>query len=217
VPKSGLNGGEGKKRGVTDLNRTEAVKRRYNRAAKFFGLLEKFFGQSLRRKVLEGVGGKILEVGVGTGLNLPLYPPGSDVTCIDFSPEMLKRAVALARREGLKVRILEMDAQRMDFPDHSFDTVVATCVFCSVPDPLKGLQEIKRVCRPGGRIVLLEHVRSERPVLGKVMDLLNPLTLALIGDNINRDTVAGMKRAGLKITGVTDVKGDVLKIIRATV
>jgi len=198
------------------LDQTEVIKRRYNRNAALYGLVDRIISHSLRREVLAGVGGKILEVGVGTGLNLPLYPPGSDVTGIDFSPLMLKRAVALASEKGLKVRLMEMDAQNMDFPDHSFDTVVATCVFCTVPDPVRGLKEIKRVLRPGGRAVLLEHVRSERPVLGRIMDILNPLTLALIGDNINRDTVAGVKKAGLMITGVTDIKGDILKIIRAT-
>ncbi|HBV98563.1 MAG: methyltransferase type 11 [Peptococcaceae bacterium BICA1-7] len=198
------------------MDQTEVIKRRYNRNAALYGLVDRIISHSLRREVLAGVGGKILEVGVGTGLNLPLYPPGSDVTGIDFSPLMLKRAVALASEKGLKVRLMEMDAQNMDFPDHSFDTVVATCVFCTVPDPVRGLKEIKRVLRPGGRAVLLEHVRSERPVLGRIMDILNPLTLALIGDNINRDTVAGVKKAGLMITGVTDIKGDILKIIRAT-
>jgi len=198
------------------LDRTEMIKRRYNRNAALYGLVDRIISHSLRREVLAGVCGRILEVGVGTGLNLPLYPPGSNVTGIDLSPLMLKRAVALAGEKGLKVRLMEMDVQRMDFPDHSFDMVVATCVFCTVPDPARGFKEIKRVLRPGGNIILLEHVRSERPVLGRIMDILNPLALALIGDNINRDTVAGMKKAGLIITRVTNIKGDILKIIWAT-
>lgn len=198
------------------MDRTEIIKRRYNRNAAIYGLVDRLISHGIRREVLAGAGGRILEVGVGTGLNLPLYPPGSDVTGIDLSPLMLKRAVALAREKGLKARLLEMDVQRMDFPDHYFDTVVATCVFCTVPDPVRGFKEIKRVLRPGGHIILLEHVRSARPVPGRVMDLLNPLALALIGDNINRDTLANMKKAGLIITRVTDIKGDILKIIRAT-
>lgn len=198
------------------MDRTEIIKRRYNRNAAIYGLVDRLISHGIRREVLAGAGGRILEVGVGTGLNLPLYPPGSDVTGIDLSPLMLKRAVALAREKGLKARLMEMDVQRMDFPDHFFDTVVATCVFCTVPDPVRGFKEIKRVLRPGGHIILLEHVRSARPVPGRVMDLLNPLALALIGDNINRDTLANMKKAGLIITRVTDIKGDILKIIRAT-
>lgn len=194
---------------------TETIKRRYNRTAKFYDCMDRMFSEKTRREVISQVKGKILEVGVGTGKNLPLYPTGCDVTGIDFSPEMLKRARARVEKLGLNVQLIEMDAQNMDFPDNTFDTVVATCVFCSVPDPVKGFREIKRVCKPEGQVILMEHVRSENPLLGKIMDILNPLTVRLTGANINRDTVANLQKAGLKLSCVSNIKGDILKIIKA--
>lgn len=177
--------------------------------------MDRMIPDDLRRLVVGEARGKVLEVGVGTGKNLPLYPPGCDVTGIDFSPAMLARAKKRAAKLGVDVMLLEMDAERLSFPDDSFDTVLATCVFCSVPDPVNGLKEMRRVCKPDGLILLLEHVRSENRVLGLVMDLLNPLAVRLTGANINRRTVENVKAAGLSITEVQDVKGPIVKIIRA--
>jgi ubiquinone/menaquinone biosynthesis C-methylase UbiE len=199
------------------VDKTELIKKRYNRTAKFYDCMDRIISDSLRRDVLRKAKGTILEVGVGTGKNLPLYPLGRDVTGIDFSPEMLKRARARVEKLGLaNVTLIEMDAQKMAFPDHTFDTVVATCVFCSVPNPVKGFQEIKRVCKPGGQVLLLEHVRSENPILGKIMDILNPLAVTLTGANINRDTLANVSKAGLKLSQVSNLKGDILKMIQAS-
>ena len=194
---------------------TETIKRRYNRTARFYDCMDRMFSKKTRMEVISQAKGKILEVGVGTGKNLPLYSPGCDVTGIDFSPGMLRRARARAEKLGMSVKLIEMDAQNMDFPDNIFDTVVATCVFCSVPDPVKGFREIKRVCKKEGQVILLEHVRSENPLLGKIMDILNPLTVRLTGANINRDTVANLQKAGLVPSRVFNVKGDILKIINA--
>jgi len=108
-----------------------------------------------------------------------------------------------------------MDAQNLQFPEGSFDTVVATCVFCSVPDPIKGLEEIKRVCKPGGKVILLEHVRSDNPILGKIMDLLDPLTVRMIGPHINRRTVENIIKAGLRILSIEDQNIKILKHIVA--
>jgi len=104
----------------------------------------------------------------------------------------------------------------MDFADGIFDTVVATCVFCSVPDPVKGLQEVRRVCKPEGRVILLEHVRSENTVLGKIMDILNPVALYVIGSNINRRTVKNIELAGIQIKRTQNVMGKIVKLIVAS-
>lgn len=197
------------------MNQTERIRRIYNRTAKFYDLMDRMIKLESRKKVLQMAKGQVLEVGVGTGQNMPHYPPGCEVTGIDFSPEMLKRAKKRAKESPVPVKLLEMDAQNMDFPDNTFDTVLATCVFCSVPDPIKGLKELKRVCKSGGQIILLEHVRSDNPVLGLIMDILNPLAVSLIGPNINRRTVENVRKAGIKINSVEDAQGKIVKLIVA--
>ncbi|KKM11289.1 methyltransferase type 11 [Clostridiales bacterium PH28_bin88] len=197
-------------------DQTEVIKRRYNRTALYYDWMDRMIDPSLRRKTLAYAQGKVLEVGVGTGKNLAYYPEGCEVTGIDFSPGMLARARKKVHLAKAPVTLIEMDAQHMDFPDDAFDTVVATCVFCSVPDPVKGLMEVRRVCKPGGRIILLEHVRSENPVLGKLMDLFNPVSLHLVGSNINRRTVENVRKAGINPTHIEDRFGKILKLIVAT-
>lgn len=159
-----------------------------------------------RRLLWEEVGGEsILEVGVGTGKNMPYYPEGPKITAIDLSAKMLQRARRRAKREGVRVELRQMDAQALDFPDESFDTVVATFVFCSVPNPVQGLQELGRVAKPSGKILLLEHIRPERPWLGWFFDRLNPLVHRLFGFNINRRTLENIERAGLKLERAQDL------------
>ncbi len=162
-------------------------------------------------------GPRILEVGVGTGKNLPYYPKDVQVTAIDLSPAMLQRAKAKAAQGGYAVDLNLMDAQRLDLPDASFDTVVSTFVFCSVPDALRGLQEVRRVTKPGGQVLLLEHTRSPNPAIGRIMDWLNPLVVRLMGANINRRTVENVRAAGLTIVRVDDLAlGGIVKLIEAT-
>jgi ubiquinone/menaquinone biosynthesis C-methylase UbiE len=161
-------------------------------------------------------GEQILEVGVGTGKNLPYYPQGSRVTAVDLSEGMLaqarRRAQELAPEAGLSL----VDAQRLAFADAAFDLALATFVFCSVPIPVQGLRELGRVVRPGGRVVLLEHVRVNKPVIGGIMDLLDPLVARLMGPHINRHTVENVRKAGLKIEQVEDlVPGGLFKLIHA--
>lgn len=194
---------------------TETIRTRYDRTAKWYDFMEHMFSPELRRKVLAPARGEALEVGVGTGKNLLHYPPGCRVTGIDFSAGMLARAQAKAAQAPVPVTLLQMDAQEMSFADASFDTVVATCVFCSVPDPIKGLHEVRRVCRPGGQIILLEHIRSDHPLLGRIMDWLNPFSLYLVGSNINRRTVENVERAGLIIEHIDDVNLPIVKLIKA--
>lgn len=195
---------------------TEVIRRRYDRTSIFYDWMDRMISPELRKKALSQASGKVLEVGVGTGNNFPYYPPGCEVTAIDFSPGMLARARKKLHLARAPIKLLEMDAQAMDFPDNTFDTVVATCVFCSVPDPVKGLAEIKRVCKPNGKIILLEHVRSESPVIGWLMDVLNPISLHLIGSNINRRTVQNVISAGIQLQKVEDLRGKIVKLIVGT-
>ncbi len=194
---------------------TLLTKQRYNRTAHFYDIMDKMISSKLRLKVLSLAEGKVLEIGVGTGKNLRYYPPGCTVTGIDLSPGMLAKARARVTDALVPVELIEMDAQQLEFPDDSFDTVVATCVFCSVPDPVAGLKEIKRVCKPNGKVILLEHVRSENPFLGRLMDLLDPVSVRLIGPHINRRTVENVQASGLAIKQVENQGSKILKLIIA--
>jgi ubiquinone/menaquinone biosynthesis C-methylase UbiE len=110
------------------------------------------------------------------------------------------------------------DAQALDFPDDAFDVAAATFVFCSVPDPILGLMELKRVVRPGGWVFLMEHVRAINSLLGTFMDLINPIVLRMMGPNINRNTVGNVRKAGLEISRVEDLGlGGIFKIIVARI
>jgi ubiquinone/menaquinone biosynthesis C-methylase UbiE len=148
----------------------------------------------------EVCGGRALEVGVGTGYNTPYYPPGIHMTAVDVSLRMLVRTRAKLTAKGMPVPALaQMDVQHLAFADGSFDCAVATLVFCGVPDPIQGLRELARVVRPGGRIILLEHMRAQSKPLARVMDFLNPLAWKIIGEDMNRDTVANVRAAGLRV------------------
>ncbi len=203
------------------LLQLETVRRRYDRAARFYDI-EQAAGERLLLRGLRGelwrrlpVADDVLEVGVGTGVNLGHYPPRAVMTAIDVSEKMLERAWRRAERDGVSVDLRLMDAQELVFPDASFDAVVATCVFCSVPDPVAGLREALRVLRPGGRLLLLEHVRSENPVLGKLMDWLNPLVVRMSGANINRRTVDNVRTAGFELVDVRRGFFGILRLIEA--
>lgn len=178
---------------------TNAIRKRYNRMAPLFHRMEGNMMKKWRQDLLAQASGKVLEVGIGAGANLPYYPADIDLTGIDFSPNMLKYAGLRAHELHRKVTLLEMDAQQMQFEDDTFDYVIATCVFCSVPDPIAGMKEMLRVCKPEGTILLLEHMRSDNPLVGKIMDLLNPLTVRLTGANINRKTLDNIAKAGLRL------------------
>jgi len=182
-----------------DSQTTNAIRKRYNRMAPMFHRMESNMMKKWRQELLLPVSGKVLEVGIGAGANLPFYPEGIELTGIDFSPNMLKYAELRAHELQREVALLEMDAQQMQFEDNTFDFAVATCVFCSVPDPVAGMKEMLRVCKPAGTILLLEHMRSENPFVGKIMDLVNPLTVRLTGANINRKTLDNIARAGLRL------------------
>jgi ubiquinone/menaquinone biosynthesis C-methylase UbiE len=160
-------------------------------------------------------GPRVLEVGVGTGKSFPYYPAGMTITAIDFSPRMLEQARTHAAQDRIVVDLREADVQALPFPDASFDTVIASCVFCSVPDPLLGLGELRRVLVPGGQLLLLEHVLSHRSLLGPIMDMLNPLVVRMMGANINRETVENVRRAGFIELQVEDLWLDILKQIEA--
>jgi ubiquinone/menaquinone biosynthesis C-methylase UbiE len=126
---------------------------------------------------------------------------------------MIKEAGKKAKKFNKDVKLMEMDIQDLDFEDNYFDLIVTSCVFCSVPDPVKGLKELKRVLKKDGRILMLEHMRSQNELVGKFMDWFNWVRLYTWGANINRKTIENIKKAGLKPVEVNDLMSDIVKEI----
>ena len=196
---------------------TDAVRRRYDRGAARYDFLTwpmEVMAMDLYRARLIGKvkGPRVLEVGVGTGRNLPLYRDDVHVDAIDLSPRMLERACRRSPRHNVELAL--MDVQALAWPAGSFDTVVATCVFCSVPDPVKGLAELRRVLRPGGQALFLEHVRPGTPWLARVFDWLDPV-VSRSGPHINRRTMDNIRNAGFAVEREDNLMSDVLKLVVA--
>lgn len=203
-----------------DVQATALTRSRYQRLSTFYDVMEGIAEGRYRpwRQKVWGLahGPRLLEVGVGTGKNMAYWPKGIQIAAIDLTPGMLAIARRRAKELGVAADLRLGDAQALDFPDASFDTAVATFVFCSVPDPMLGLRELKRVVRPGGPVLLLEHMRSANPILGTLMDMLNPVVVRLIGANVNRWTVENARGAGLRIENVEDLgMGGMFKLITA--
>jgi ubiquinone/menaquinone biosynthesis C-methylase UbiE len=205
---------------IEQLSKTVITRKRYDRLAIIYDFLEAplewhRFARWRSRLTNRTVGDQVLEVGVGTGKNLPYYPRDVRITAIDFSCSMLKRARKRASLLGSTVQLQKMDVQHLDFSDNSFDTVFATFVFCSVPDPVAGLKELKRVCRPNGRLLLLEHMRPSNVLMGLLFDAVNPIVVRMMGANINRRTMENIKKAGWQVLKEEHLSGDIVRWIEA--
>ena len=198
---------------------TALTRRRYDRIASIYDGVESLMelrARRWRRDLWSRVtSGCVLEIGVGTGKSLRYYPEGCDIIAVDISEHMLARARKRAHRLGLRVRLDVADAQRLPFQDATFDVVTATFLFCSVPDPARGLAEARRVLKPGGRLLLLEHVLSRRPILRRLMRWLDPIPVHLWGAHINRETVGTVRASGFVNLVETDLSLDIVKRIEA--
>ena len=176
--------------------------------------LEWLILRRLRRRAFPIIHGDILELGAGTGVNLPLYGPEARVTGCDASGEML--AWAARRRTQSRVVLTQANVQCLPFADSSFDAVTGSLVFCSVADPAQGLAEARRVLRPGGRLVLLEHTRGSG--LGAwLTDLLHPLWCTWSRDcHLNRETAQTVEKAGFRVQRVERHVLGIVRVIEAT-
>ena len=196
------------------MSDTEKIRRRYNRIARFYNSMDTMIKEEWRESLLKRATGKVLEIGVGTGANLPYYPAETEVIGIDFSPRMLEFANQRIPEAKAAVQLQQMDVQHLEFPAASFDTVVSTCVFCSVPDPVAGLKEIRRVLKPTGKLLMIEHMLSDNPILAACLHLLNPLTVRISGANVNRKTMLNLELAGLRVQELDSVAlGDIVRRI----
>jgi SAM-dependent methyltransferase len=151
----------------------------------------------LRSRVAGEATGRVLEIGAGPGFNFPYYGDGASVVATEPDPEMLRRAEPRAREHGIELRAAP--AEHLPFPDASFDTVVATGVFCSVDDPSRALVEVHRVLRPGGELRFSEHVRGAGRGRRLIQRALDPLHYRVFHCHIGRDTIGAMRDAGFDV------------------
>jgi ubiquinone/menaquinone biosynthesis C-methylase UbiE len=185
--------------------------RHYDR---FFAPLERLGLARMRQEAISMLpeNASILEIGCGSGANFEFYPKCRRSVSSEISIEMLQ--VAKGKRRGN--HLIQADAQSLPFPAGEFDAAFATLVFCSIPDPAAAFAELRRVVKPGGRVVLLEHVRPEG-ILGTIFDLLDKATVALADDHFNRRTAEIARDSGLKVTEVRKKLAGIVNLIVAEV
>ena len=197
--------------------------KKYDRLSKFYdrfeGSMEKNKFAKWREMVFQLIppGSTLLEVGIGTGKNIPYYGKDLHVTGIDFSKGMLDKAREKAKAFPEKdVSLLQMDVADLDFPDDNFDFVVSTCVFCTVPDPMSGVKEIKRVLKPDGKMIFLEHMRSSRWYNNLMLYTMSGISIPLMGTSMVRKTKLTIQQSGLHVIDEKNLFSDIVKLLVCT-
>lgn len=181
----------------------EDIREKYDRIAPGFRRLgripDKLLTGPLRRDLLSDLRGRVLDVACGTGENFAYFPNDIELTAVDWSPGMLAEARSRAERLGLAPDLRLMDAEALDFPDAHFDSVVSTLSTCTFPEPLKALREMARVCKPEGRILLLEHGRSRLSWLAHLQDRSAARHYRATGCRWNQKPAELVRQAGLEV------------------
>lgn len=170
--------------------------------------------EHVKRESLSKISGRVLFLAMGTGLEVRFFPPGMDVTGIDISSGMLAQAASHAAEYDGSFHLAQTDVEHVSFDDATFDSVVTSCTFCSVPDPVAGLRELHRVLKPGGELRMFEHTGSRWFPFNLMLNVMTPFSRRF-GPDMNRDTVSNVEMAGFQIRSVENVYLDVVKIIVA--
>lgn len=195
------------------------TKAKWDKAAANFDLMAGYGPEKrwepVKRALFSKMGeGRILFLAIGTGLDVPFFPPGRNITGIDISNRMIEKARArVADYEG-EIKLQQMDVHEMPFEDGSFDQVFTSCTFCSVPRPIEGLKALHRVLKPGGELHMFEHTGSRYFPFSLMMNLMTPLSRRF-GPEMNRRTVENVKAAGFQLDEVRHIYLDVVKAISA--
>jgi ubiquinone/menaquinone biosynthesis C-methylase UbiE len=185
---------------------------RYDRDTGFYDLL--LLGDS-RSWACSQASGQVLEVAIGSGRNLPFYPRGIQLTGIDFSPAMLQIARGRAAELGVDITLIEADAQHLPFADHRFDTVVCTLALSSIPDPGAAINEMHRVLRAGGQLLVVGHVASPHRVVRAGQRTLERLSIRLAGDHQTREPYPEIVAAGFTVDRRERLRAGVIERIHA--
>ncbi len=185
---------------------TERIRGIYERMARHYDSdlerIERFLFGDGRAWVCSRAHGDVLEIAIGTGRNLGFYPADARLTGIELSPAMLELARRRAEALGRDVDLRIGDVEALPFDDASFDAVVSTLALCTFPDPRRAVEEARRVLRPGGRLLLLDHVRSPNPAVRLVQWLLDPILVRFFGDHLLREPLEEVEAAGFELVEV---------------
>nr|WP_307775256.1 class I SAM-dependent methyltransferase [uncultured Cetobacterium sp.] len=190
----------------------------YNRWAKLYDKVEEKMPMGkFKKEAVDMLNGKILEVGVGSGANFKYYSKDKDIVGIDISDEMLKLATEKKSKLDLQnITLINMSVEEMTFEDNTFDSIISTCVFCTVPNPSKGLKEIYRVLKPGGQAIFLEHMKSSSKAINIFLWIMNNITKRLLGTSLLRETEKTIRSIGFsEVISKNIMMKDVLRLIIA--
>jgi len=197
----------------------DVTRRKWDRASKSFDLMNgkgpEWRWGPVKRRLFSNMRGKVLFVAAGTGLDFPFFPPGQDILAIDISPGMLEKAAPKAERYDGRLELRLQDVRDLDLEPGTVDQVYTSCTFCSVPDPVRGLESLRRVLRPGGELRMFEHTGSRLFPFNAMLSVMTPLVRRL-GPELDRDTPSNVAKAGFVVRRVENVYLDVVRTIYAT-
>ncbi len=182
----------------------------------FMRPLEKRKFKRIRIELLSNATGRVLELGSGTGVNFPFYRTADKVTAVEPSEHMMEQSFSKINQSKVPIEVVKASAEALPFEDGHFDTIVATLVFCTIPNPEKAIMEMKRVCKPGGKILLFEHVKMKNRFLASLQEMLTPFWKKICdGCCLNRNTIKLLETHGITIIKVQKYYGDLFVYVES--